>query len=367
MLKKIVILFVIATVVYACSKSDTGSDVPVDEFDRTAMLTHLADNIIIPSLEAFKGNSLELKNAAQIFSESPNTSNLESLRSTWYAAYKTWQHVEMFNIGKAEELQFVNFINVYPVTESDIEANVSSGTYDLNHPNNHDAQGFAALDYMIHGIASDDASIIEKFTTDAKAANYKTYLTDVASKIDDITGEVVDDWNGTYRDSFISNAGNSATSSLNKLVNDFIYYYEKGLRANKVGIPAGNFSATSLPAKVEAYYKRTISKELLVEALSAVEDFFKGNSYNSSAQGIGFKGYLSSLNRDDLVTQIETQLGVAKTQINSLDANFFTQITTNNTEMTKAYDELQRVVVMFKVDMLQAFSVSVDYIDADGD
>ena len=367
MLKKIVILFVIATVVYACSKSDTGPDVPVDEFDRTAMLTHLADNIIIPSLEAFKGNSLELKNAAQTFSESPNTSNLESLRSIWYTAYKAWQHVEMFNIGKAEELQFVNFINVYPVTESDIEANVSSGTYDLNHPNNHDAQGFAALDYMIHGIASDDASIIAKFTTDAKAANYKAYLTDVASKIDDITGEVVNDWNGTYRDSFISNAGNSATSSLNKLVNDFIYYYEKGLRANKVGIPAGNFSATPLPAKVEAYYKRTISKELLVEALSAVEDFFKGKSYNSSAQGTGFKGYLSSLNRDDLVTQIETQLGVAKAQINSLDANFYTQITTNNTEMTKAYDELQRVVVMFKVDMLQAFSVSVDYIDADGD
>ena len=150
-------------------------------------------------------------------------------------------------------------------------------------------------------------------------------------------------------------------------MNDFIYYYEKGLRANKVGIPAGNFSATALPEKVEAYYKRTISKELLQEAIAAVEDFFKGKAYNSTAQGIGFKGYLSSLNREDLINEIETQLGVAKTQINSLDANFYTQITTNNTEMTKAYDELQKVVVLFKVDMLQAFSVSVDYIDADGD
>lgn len=367
MLKKIVILFVIATMVYACSQSDTDTDIPVDEFDRTAMLTHLADHIIIPSLEAFKDTSLELKEAAQTFTEAPNTSNLEALRNSWYAAYKTWQHVEMFNIGKAEELQFVNFINVYPVTVSDVEANITSGSYDLNHPNNHDAQGFAALDYMIHGIALDDASILDKYTTDAKAANYKTYLTDVASKIDNITGEVIDDWNESYRDTFVSNSGNSATSSLNKLVNDFIYYYEKGLRANKVGIPAGNFSATSLPEKVEAFYKKNISKELLIEALSAVEDFFKGKAYNSTAQGSGFKGYLSSLNRDDLITQIETQLGVAKTQINSLDVNFYTQITTNNTEMTKAYDELQKVVVMFKVDMLQAFSVSVDYVDADGD
>jgi hypothetical protein len=220
---------------------------------------------------------------------------------------------------------------------------------------------------MIHGIATDDAAIIEKYTTDAQAVNYKAYLTDVATKIDDITGAVVDDWNGTYRDSFVSNVGNSATSSLNKLVNDFIYYYEKGLRANKVGIPAGNFSATSLPMKVEAYYKGTISKELLQEAVSAVENFFKGKAYTSSSEGAGFKSYLAFLNRSDLVSQIEAQLGVAKTQINSLDANFYTQITTNNTEMTKAYDDLQKVVVMFKVDMLQAFSVSVDYIDADGD
>ena len=35
--------------------------------------------------------------------------------------------------------------------------------------------------------------------------------------------------------------------------------------------------------------------------------------------------------------------------------------------MTKAYDELQKVVVLLKVSMLQAFNVNVDYVDADGD
>ena len=35
--------------------------------------------------------------------------------------------------------------------------------------------------------------------------------------------------------------------------------------------------------------------------------------------------------------------------------------------MTEAYDALQLVVVALKVDMLQAFNVSVDYVDADGD
>jgi hypothetical protein len=35
--------------------------------------------------------------------------------------------------------------------------------------------------------------------------------------------------------------------------------------------------------------------------------------------------------------------------------------------MTNAYDELQKVVILLKVDMLQAFNVNVDYVDADGD
>ena len=35
--------------------------------------------------------------------------------------------------------------------------------------------------------------------------------------------------------------------------------------------------------------------------------------------------------------------------------------------MLSSYDELQKVVVLLKVDMLQAFDISTDYVDADGD
>ena len=54
-------------------------------------------------------------------------------------------------------------------------------------------------------------------------------------------------------------------------------------------------------------------------------------------------------------------------KINNLSNNFSNQINTDNTKMTKAYDELQKAVVLLKVDMLQAFSINIDYVDADGD
>ena len=47
--------------------------------------------------------------------------------------------------------------------------------------------------------------------------------------------QVVDDWT-TYKAEFRS-FDNTATSAFNMMVNDFVYYFEKGLRTNKIGIP----------------------------------------------------------------------------------------------------------------------------------
>ena len=44
------------------------------------------------------------------------------------------------------------------------------------------------------------------------------------------------------------------------LTNDFIFYYEKGFRANKLGIPAGIFSSKTIPENVEGYYNGKFQK-----------------------------------------------------------------------------------------------------------
>ncbi|WGH76370.1 imelysin family protein [Tenacibaculum tangerinum] len=367
MIKKFLQLFLLVAIIYACGSDSSDNPTPSDNFDRGAMLVHLADNVIIPSFEAFDNQLTTLKAKATDFTNAPNAATLVEVRTAWLNAYKAWQHVEMFNIGKAEEIGFVNFFNIYPLTVLDVETNISNGAYDLNSSNNHDAQGFPALDYLLYGVAENDTAILEKYTTDANAANYKKYVTDVIAQMSTLTTTIINDWKGSYRDQFVASAGNTASSSLNKLVNDFIFYYEKGVRANKFGIPAGNFSSTPLPEKVEAYYNRVSSKVLALEALNAVQDFFNGNNFNAAGSGVSFKSYLEYLKRSDLVSLINTQFNVAETQINTLNDDFYQQINTDNTKMTAAYDELQKGVIYLKVDMLQAFNVSVDYADADGD
>ncbi|WP_430412748.1 imelysin family protein [Kordia sp.] len=370
MIKKIFPIFLLTIFIVACSSSDDTvvSDTPdTTPFDRAALLRNFADNLIIPAYEELNTNLNMLGTAKDDFVATPTQANLDALRSTWLTAYKTWQHVEVFNIGKAEEILYNFQMNIYPTNTTDVQNNIANGGYDLTHPNNNDAVGFPALDYLLYGVGATDTEILEKYTTNTESVKYQTYLSDVINQMKLLTQEVLNDWNASYRATFIASTANTASSAVNKIVNDYIFYYEKGLRANKIGIPAGNFSSTPLPEKVEAFYNQEISKELAVEAVTAVENIFNGTSFRTSTVGIGFKGYLDNLDRTELATMINEQFGTAREKIQALNANFNTQINTDNTKMTQAYDALQTAVVLLKVDMLQAFNISVDYVDADGD
>ncbi|WP_367268930.1 imelysin family protein [uncultured Flavobacterium sp.] len=366
-MKKLFLMLCATALVVACSGSDDSGSGNTDSFDRGAMLTNLADNIIIPAYQDLDTKLGLLVTAKDAFVATPNQANLDGFRTSWLNAYKTWQHVEMLNIGKAEETLYHFQMNVYPASTVDIEANIAAGGYDLTHANNYDAVGFPALDYMLYGVADTDAAIVEKYSTNPDAAKYTTYLTDLIDRMNSLTGAVVTDWEGAYRATFIAGTANTASSAANKLINDYIFYFEKGLRANKVGIPAGNFSTTPLPEKVEAFYNQEVSRELALEALKAVRNVFEGKGYLTGTAGSSFKTYLDFLNKSELATSINNGFANAQLEMEGLNNNFYTQVTTDNTKMTETYDALQTVVVLLKVDMLQAFNVSVDYVDADGD
>ena len=183
---------------------------------------------------------------------------------------------------------------------------------------------------------------------------------------------MLDDWKNGYRDTFVNNEGSEATSSFNKLVNDYIFYYEKHLRAGKIGIPAGVFTGSSAPEKVEGLYSGK-SKELFMAGLDATQAFFNGKSPDSNlaVEGIGLKTYLDFVQDisggEDLGELINVQFESAKQQAEELEENFSIQVETDNSVMLQTYDELQKNVVNMKVDMLQALNIRVDYVDADGD
>lgn len=370
MMKKWIPILLLALLFQACSESDdTDTTSSNDDFDRKAMLENWADNRIIPAYEDLNNKLATLVEEKDNFVENINEANLASLREAWLEAYTVWQHVEMFNIGRAEQINYAFQMNVYPTNVQDIESNIQSQNYDLSNVNNNDAVGFPAVDYMLYGVGDTNADVVAYYTTNANLP--LNYLSDLVDQMKTLTQSVLDDWQSGYRDDFVNNTENSATGSINKLVNDYIFYYEKGLRANKIGIPAGNFSNQPFPDKVEAYYHGSGSKMLALEGLNAVQDFFNGKAYNTANEGRSLADYLDALDVDasdeKLSATINNQFDDARNAIQNLDDSFADQVDNNNNMMFEAYDQLQLAVVLLKVDMLQSLDISVDFVDADGD
>jgi hypothetical protein len=332
-------------------------------------LVFWADNFIMPAYKKLKDDISVLKESIASFNEEPLQANFEIVREKWFSAYKTWQHVEMFNIGKAEEIYLSSFMNIYPVNEERLTNNINSGVYDLENPNNYASQGFPALDYLLFGLGENDAEILEKYQPSDN--NYSEYLVSIINKMEAKINSVSNDWD-SYRDTFVVSTENTATSSINKLTNDFIFYFEKGLRTNKFGIPAGVFSTDKLPSKVEGYYSKLYSKTLALESLYAVKNFFIGKAFeNDALVGDSFQSYLTFLNAKKNDTSLSdlilSKLDTAISSVTELSDDFTSQINTDNNTMLLTFDRIQSVVILLKLDMLQILNINVDYVDADGD
>ena len=367
---KISKLLLFATLIFtACSTEDDGTgDVDgggneTNSFDRGAMLANWADNIIIPAFSSFKSSTQQLEDLTLVFTNDPTEENLTALRSGFESSYIDFQTVAMFDIGKAEELNYRRFLNTYPMDAPSVDDKLSSGSYNLKLPSSFREQGFPTLDYLLNGIGDTDAEIVAKYNSE----NYRNYLLDVSKRINSLTAEVNASWQEDFRDSFVNNTSSSSTGSVDKFTNKYIMYFETFLRSGKIGYPSGIFTGSPSPINVEAYYSKDLSKKLYLEAVNNMVDFFNGKSFNGNQTGKSYKQYLEYLDREDLANDISGQFGAIISQASNLNPSLKSQVETNNTLMIAAYDELQKQVVLLKLDMVQALSISINYVDSDGD
>lgn len=371
-MKKILLALSLVIIIVACSSSENDSNPTNDTFDRTALLTNWAENIIMPSYENYQAKVALLVTNTNAFNANPSEANLQTLRSSWLEAYKAYQKVTAFYMGKAMDINLKEATNTYPTDAIGIEANIASGTYNLQLFSQFTKQGFPALDYLLNGLGTTDATIITFYTTNTNSSNYKQYLTNITAKLKNDIDLVVTDWNSGYKATYIANNGNAVSGSVNKTTNLFVKNLEKDIRTGKLGIPAGLFSnGTTFPEKVEGYYKNDISKELLNISIQAAQDFFNGKYFNSTTTGPSLKSYLDYVNAvrngQNLSTIINNQFAVIFVTNEVLNNDFSQQVSTNNSKMLSAYDALQQNVVYAKLDMMQALNITIDYVDGDGD
>jgi hypothetical protein len=196
--------------VFGCGGNGSDPSPEDNNKDRQEILIHWAENIIIPSYENF-----------------PTNQSLAAFRSSWVDAYAEWQKVELFEFGPADRETLRNFFNIYPADVAGIAANIADPLANLEVPSSYARQGFPAIDYLINGVSDDDDGIVAYYTTGEDAAESIAYLRKITDRMNTLITNVITEWTGSYKDTFISNTGLDIGSSMGIVVNAYVLNYER--------------------------------------------------------------------------------------------------------------------------------------------
>lgn len=374
---RITLISLVAIITSFC-KNPTVDNEPNNDnqgSNRTLMLSNIADEIVIPSYAKFKTKLDSFNIQINTFSDAPNESNLIALRNSWVHTYTEWQKVELFDFGPAHNYSLRNFINIYPTNTLTIRTNILNKDVNLEYSVNETAQGFPAFDYLINGYANTDAEIVNLYAsnTDTIAPKRIAYLKKLSEQMTNKFNQTYNAWNSTYRNEFIASTNLTTSGSTSQMINGFILNYERYIRSGKIGIPAAALVGEKDETKVEAYYKKDISKQLAIAAHQASIDFFNGKSVNTGTEGFSIKSYLNGIDAKDsktgkfLTETLIEQFTIINSKLNSLTDNFSELVTNDNQKLIDTHNEFQIAVRMLKVDMSSAMSIIIGYGDTDGD
>ncbi|SIN66367.1 imelysin family protein [Chitinophaga niabensis] len=369
-MKKIV--FVLAVTVFcACSKSsDKGGETP-NAFDKTAMLTNYADNLIIPGYTALQQKLQVLQAASDAFLAAPTIATQATLKTAYTDAQLQYERITSFHFGPAETVLldiFANFsgsldynfntagqLTGFSIDSVSIENNISTGTYNLATMSRASfySQGFPALNYLCFG-----PNAIAKFGTNT-AARVK-YVKDVLARLKGLVDGVVTSW-GTYRADFISNTKTNVGSPIGNMVNQIAYQMDL-LKGPRIGWPFGKQSnGTVFATKVEAYFTNN-SVALAVENINALK-----KTYNGGGNGKGLSDYLVALGKTTLNNDILAQFDLVSTKLSAIPDPLSTSLTTQTAVVEAAYKEIQKLLTLIKTDLASATAVQITFVDNDGD
>lgn len=356
-------LFLFGFVLFLLNGCDSAEE-PTDSFDREAMLENITENIILTRYNTLNTAVLDLKNEIDDFNNELTITALASAQNKLQEARLAWQACSMFAFGPASMETLRASVNIYPVNTTTIQANISSGSYNLDDVSNIDTKGFPALDYLLFGVGTDQQQIVDFYALGGDTLAKRNYLSDVVQHMATKVDKVNTDW-GTYKNQFKQQSGLDVGSALGMLINEMNFDYEKHLRDAKIGIPVGIRSlGNPQPEKTEAYYSGQ-SLPLAIEALEQLKTFYMGGN------GLGLDDYLVSLdaqrNGEPLNTEIIDQFNTAISGLTGLGNPLSTTVVNNSSQANAAYDELQKLIVLLKVDLSSSIGVLITYNSNDGD
>lgn len=356
---------------FSCKEKKEEEVITEVSFDKSGMLANIGDNLIVPSYSKLKISVDLMQLTANQFIADPTLVSLTDLQAQFSQVYTNYQWCSAFEFGPADnEIIRANF-NTFPCDTIQINSKITTGDLSLSAASDLDAKGFPAMDFLLFSNQNNNTALI-RFTTGAYSSNAKNYLAALITELKFKTDAINTAWaanGGNYSSTFKGNTGSDVGGSIGMLVNQLNFDFEL-LKNAKIGIPLGKKTfGTPIPEKVEAYYS-TQSLALVTEHLKSIENIYLGRN-SQNADGLGLDDYLAHAKAQHslglLNDVIKDQFTLAKTKIAAIPGTLSQAVVSNAVIVDAAYAELQKLVVLLKVDVPSALGILITYQDNDGD
>ncbi len=276
----------------------------------------------------FQETADELAQQANVYAVSPSEDNLDSLRSAYLQAMKSFARADLFQFGPAasasadpvggEGLRDLIYAWTF-VSRCRVEEQLFGGAYrDAGFDNlvkvPINSRGLFAIEYLSFYEENDNACTQFSITNAGEAWSNtepsqldqlkRDYLDAVAKDVALRAEQLTSAWapeEGDYLDRLTNATGYMDQQQALNLVAHSLLYLEVQVKDYKVGIPAGLYEAGTIPSEATYSHGATV---LLRQNLEGFSDLFAG----CHEQAFGFDDWLIAAGHEDLAQDMKTAL-----------------------------------------------------------
>jgi uncharacterized protein len=381
-------------VVASCGSSGPGADAPADSFDRSALLDHLANRVLLPAQTGFAAAADALPTALTAYCDALDGgqpgATLEAARAGWASAIDAWEAADALLVGPAamDHKAIRDRIYSWPLLSTcGVDRDTASSFTD---PTSYDAatrlvnvRSLAAIEYLLYTTETAHTCATPPAGWDALGADLPrarcrlalALARDVATNAAALAAAWRRDGGDYVGQLVMAGQVGSTISTAQEGVNrvsDAMFYVDRMVKDMKLAEPAGiavNACGTvdaPCEREVELRYADRASTAIRIN-LRALREVFTGTT-TATATGPGFDDFLGALGHTDVSDRMVSKLDAAIAAADALPDSLLTALATDYAKVVAAHRALTAFTDDLKSQFLTLLALEIpDDVATDND
>lgn len=355
-------ILVSVTLLAACDSDDDNNNDGMFDFEPTAMITNLTDDVIVAGYVDLNTKASDFVAAITTLSTDKTEANLAAAQQAWKNVRQPWEQGESHIFGPVDSLSIDPHLDTWPLNTSDLSALLTTqSSFSATEVSgwNDDVQGFHTMEYLLFGDGVNDN---EKAITEMTDLEIE-YLAAAAEVFQGYTQDLEDAWlvasdstdanSSPYQD-YLLDTDNAVYSSqlavIEELINGLIGIVDE-VGNGKIAEPFGSDINSTDTSLVESQYSWNSLADF-TNNITGVQNVYRGE-FDGEADAQGIIDFVEAAD-STLATRVDDEIAAAIANIQAIAG-------TDDLPFRQAIDDADaRVRIQTAIDSLTTLQTSLE-------